>query len=111
MTDEGITGIGERTVLHYPNNLKGIQAHVRLIEEIADQFVIGENPLNVEKIWDRMYGNRHDLRHPSLWATPAISAIDMALWDIAGKAANPPLHPMRDIPLWEIELADNRANC
>jgi L-alanine-DL-glutamate epimerase-like enolase superfamily enzyme len=131
MTDEGITGIGERTVLHYSDNLKGIQAHVRLIEEIADQFVIGENPLNIERIWDQMYGNRHDLRHPSLWATPAISAIDMALWDIAGKAADLPIYsmlggqyhekipvyaympreidlrkqPMRDIPLWEIELA------
>ncbi|MBM3959985.1 MAG: mandelate racemase/muconate lactonizing enzyme family protein [SAR202 cluster bacterium] len=158
-TDEGITGIGERIAgSSYSNNLKDIQTHVRLVEEFVGQFVIGQNPLNIELLWDRMYGSRHDLRHPSLFATPVISGIDMALWDIAGKAANrpiygllggqyheklrayaympsaglrehpekagevaaklleegnsackidpfPPLHPIRDIPLWEIENA------
>ncbi|GIS97756.1 MAG: hypothetical protein CM1200mP24_10400 [Gammaproteobacteria bacterium] len=49
----------------------------------------GKKPLNIELIWDTMYGSRHDLRPPSLYAKPVISAIDMALWDIAGKAANP----------------------
>lgn len=159
LTDEGITGIGERIAgSSYSNHLKDLKSQVSLIEEFAGQFVIGENPLNIELIWDRMYGTRHDLRHPSLYATPVISAIDMALWDIAGKAAgqpiynllggmyheklrayaympsaglveNPekagdvaaklleegnsackidpfmPLHPVRDIPIWEIENA------
>ncbi|MBN1686103.1 MAG: mandelate racemase/muconate lactonizing enzyme family protein [Spirochaetales bacterium] len=158
-TDEGITGIGERIAgSGYTNNLKDIQTHVRLLEEFVGLFVIGQNPLNIELIWDNMYGTRHDLRHPSLFATPVISAIDMALWDIAGKAAGMPiynllggryrekirayaympnegvvehpekagdvavklieegnsackidpfmpLHPIRDIPIWEIENA------
>lgn len=158
-TDEGITGIGERIAgSGYTNNLKDIQSHVRLLEEFVGLFVIGQNPLNIELIWDNMYGTRHDLRHPSLFATPVISAIDMALWDIAGKAAGMPiynllggryrekirayaympnegvvehpekagdvalklleegnsackidpfmpLHPIRDIPIWEIENA------
>ena len=158
-TDEGITGIGERIAgSSYSDHLKDIKSQISLIEEFVGQFVIGKNPLNIELIWDTMYGSRHDLRHPSLYATPVISAIDMALWDIAGKAANQPiynllggqyheklrayaympsaglnehpekagdiaaqlleegnsackidpfmpLHPIRDIPLWEIENA------
>ena len=158
-TDEGITGIGERIAgSSYSEHLGDLKSQVSLIEEFVGQFVIGENPLNIELIWDRMYGTRHDLRHPSLYATPVISAIDMALWDIVGKAANQPiynlmggmyheklrayaympseglvehperagevavklleegnsackidpfmpLHPIRDIPLWEIENA------
>ena len=95
LTDEGIVGLGERIAgSGYTNDLKNIQSQVRLIEEFADLFVIGENPLNIELIWARMYGTRHDLRHPSLFATPVISAIDMALWDIAGKAANLPIYNM-----------------
>ncbi|MEE2913913.1 MAG: mandelate racemase/muconate lactonizing enzyme family protein [Pseudomonadota bacterium] len=93
ITDEGIVGLGERIAgTAYSAHLKDIKSHVQLLEEFVGQFVIGQNPLNIELIWDRMYGTRHDLRHPSLYATPVISAIDMALWDIAGKAANQPIY-------------------
>lgn len=93
LTDDGITGIGERIAgSAYSNHLSDLKSQVSLIEEFVGQFVIGENPLNIERIWSRMYGARHDLRHPSLYATPVISAIDMALWDIAGKAANQPIY-------------------
>lgn len=159
ITDEGITGIGERIAgSSYSAHLKDLKSQVSMLEEFVGQFVIGQNPLNIELIWSQMYGSRHDLRHPSLYATPVISAIDMALWDIAGKAANQPIynllggkfheklrayaympsagliehperagevaaklleegnsackidpfmptHPIRDIPLWEIENA------
>jgi galactonate dehydratase len=94
-TDEGITGMGERIAgSSYSNHLDDIQAQVRLIEEFAGQFIIGEDPLNIELLWDRMYASRHDLRHPSLYATPVISGLDMALWDIKGKAANMPIYQL-----------------
>ncbi len=92
LTDEGIIGLGERAANAYSNRLGDLKGQVSLIEEFVGQFVIGENPLNIERIWGRMYGARHDLRHPSLFATPVISAIDMALWDIAGKVANQPIY-------------------
>ena len=87
-TDEGITGLGERIGNPYSRDLPGLKSQVNLIEEFVGQFVMGQNPLNIELIWDKMYGTRHDLRHPSLYATCIISAIDMALWDIAGKAGD-----------------------
>ena len=93
LTDEGIVGIGERIAgSSYSNRLSDLKSQVNLIEEFVGQFVIGQNPLNIELIWDKMYGTHHDLRHPSLYGTPVISAIDMALWDIAGKGANQPIY-------------------
>ena len=95
-TDEGISGLGERVVgSAYPNPdtadlfIKGQQ---NLLKEFVREYVIGENPFNTEKIWDKIYASRHDYRHPSLYSTPTISAIDMALWDIVGKATNQPIY-------------------
>ena len=93
ITDEGIIGLGERiTGGAYSRNVGDLKSQISLIEELVGQYVIGENPFNIERIWDRMYASRHDFRHPSLYATPVISGIDMALWDIVGKAANQPIY-------------------
>ena len=92
-TDVGITGLGERiTGGSYSRSLGDLKSQIGLIEELVDQYVIGEDPFRIERIWDRMYASHHDFRHPSLYATPVISAIDMALWDIVGKAANQPIY-------------------
>ncbi len=92
-TDEGITGLGERiTGGAYSRDIADLKTQVGLIEEMVRNYVIGENPFNIERIWDRMYAARHDFRHPSLYATPVISGIDIALWDIVGKAANQPIY-------------------
>ncbi len=92
-TDEGITGLGERiTGNTYSDRLGDLQSQISLIHELAGQFVVGENPFNIERIWDRMYSARHDFRHPSLQATPVLSGIEIALWDIVGKATNQPIY-------------------
>ena len=101
-TDEGITGLGERIAGYsYSGNPGALKAHISLLEELVETFVIGRDPGNIERIWDQMYGSRHDLRHPSLYATPAISAIDMALWDIAGKVAGQPIYNLLGGQYWE----------
>ncbi len=87
-TDEGIVGLGERVTGHNLN----MKSQIELLNDLADRFVIGENPFHVEKIWQAMYGTLHDYRHPSLTYTPAMSAIEMALWDIIGKATNQPIY-------------------
>ena len=52
-TDEGITGLGERiTGNTYSRNLGDLKSQIGLIEELGHQFVVGEDPLRIEKIWD-----------------------------------------------------------
>ena len=87
-TDEGIVGLGERV----SGGVTDLAPQVALLEHLAEQFVIGENPFHVERIWQRMFASLHDYRHPGMDRTPAISAIEMALWDIIGKATNQPIY-------------------
>ncbi len=87
-TDEGIVGLGERV----GGGVTDLAPQVALLTHLAEQFVIGENPFYVERIWQRMFASLHDYRHPGMDRTPAISAIEMALWDIIGKATNQPVY-------------------
>ena len=88
LTDEGLIGLGERPTGHAAD----LRAQIQLLETMCEEFVVGQSPFDVEKLWQRIYGTRHDYRHPSLFATPAISAIEMALWDLIGKATGQPIY-------------------
>lgn len=87
-TDEGIIGLGERV----SGGVTDLVPQVALLKHLAEQFVVGENPFHVERIWQRMFAAVHDYRHPGMDRTPALSAIEMALWDIIGKATNQPIY-------------------
>ncbi len=87
-TDEGIVGLGERPTGH----AQDLSSQISLIHQICDEFVIGNSPFDVERLWQTVYGSRHDYRHPSLYGTPALSAIEMACWDIIGKALDQPVY-------------------
>ena len=87
-TDEGIIGLGEKPTGHARN----LKPQVELIHSLCDQFVIGRDPTQIESIWQNAYGSRHDFRHPGLDSTPALSAIEIALWDIVGKVAGQPIY-------------------
>ena len=81
-TDEGISGLGELN--RRPKEI------IAVIEDWAPALLIGRDPRNVERLWETMfmyatpYGNTGAARR-------AMSAIDMALWDIAGKAVGAPV--------------------
>ena len=87
-TDEGIVGLGERVTGHATD----LTSQIALLHDLCDRFVTGQSPFDIEKIWQAMYGTVHDYRHPGLGITPAISAIEMALWDIVGKATGQPIY-------------------
>jgi D-arabinonate dehydratase len=86
-TDEGITGVGYAFALL---KAKGIRT---LMEENLAPLILGEDPLQHEMLWERMYqANYYDGGGGAIMR--GISAIDIALWDIRCKAAGLPLYRM-----------------
>ena len=108
-TDEGIVGVGEadtapllaRTIVEMPSS----HSLARGLREV----LVGEDPLQIDRLWQRMfhasdhYGRRGAAIH-------VISAIDIALWDIAGKVAGRPVcellggRRLGDIPVYASEV-------
>lgn len=86
-TDEGITGWGEIT--NYPGFV-GNRAIARYVQEIRE-FLIGKDPSEIELIWNTTF--RLFTYTGTRGATAAaISGIDIALWDILGKALDKPIY-------------------
>jgi galactonate dehydratase len=83
-TDEGLTGLGEPYLEGHP---EGVIAEVRRLEPL----LLGEDPRRVEHLWERMYTAGGHYRGGPVTMS-AISGIDIALWDVAGKAAGVPVH-------------------
>jgi galactonate dehydratase len=77
-TDEGLTGIGEAT-----GGLSAKPGEAQ-VHELA-RFVIGEDPLQPERVWQRMYKGMF------LSSNVGMNAIEIACWDILGKALNAPV--------------------
>ena len=82
-TDEGIYGWGESGVSSRELAVVGAIKHFR-------EFLIGKDPTRIGAIWQEMYRGQYFEGGRIL--TAAISAIDIALWDIAGKALDVPVH-------------------
>jgi mandelate racemase len=96
MTDEGISGIAYAQAFS-KHGAKAIRACLELLEEV----VVGEDPRQIETIWQKMWKVTKLLGHQGL-STFALSMVDIALWDIVGKAAGQPvfrlLTPPTDCP-------------
>jgi D-galactarolactone cycloisomerase len=89
LTDEGITGWGEA----FAQGLEPPEIAAAAIEHALKPLVTGMDPLATEVLWHRMYHATRDYgRKGSVVA--AISAVDIALWDIAGKARGVPIHAL-----------------
>lgn len=92
-TDVGIIGIGEAHTM--PTVLKAIiDAPVsQLAAQGLKHLVVGEDPLRIQYLWNKMYA--HTLVAGRRGAViNAISGIDIALWDIFGKATGQPVHQL-----------------
>ncbi len=84
-TDEGLVGLGEGTITSKSQTVAAaIMEHER--------YLIGKDPRQIERLWQAMY------RYPRWRGGPvlnsAISAIEIALWDILGKSLNVPIYQL-----------------
>lgn len=84
-TDEGVTGVGEATLEYKEKALVGAVEHIK-------DYLVGKNPLNIEKHF-------HDIYRDAYWRggavlMSALSAVEMALWDILGKHLGVPVYQL-----------------
>ena len=82
-TDGGITGVGEAGV--------GGGSTKHVIEQQLRPMLVGEDPLLIEGLWQKMFARTRQFGRRGI-VMNAISGVDIALWDIAGKAAKLPVY-------------------
>lgn len=82
-TDTGLTGIG--SVYSHPTLTRHIIDH-----QLRD-LLTGQDPLDIERLWQRCYGVTRWYGRKGV-ALSALGGIDIALWDIRGKAAGKPIY-------------------
>jgi len=85
-TDGGIEGLGY-TMLVGGFGARSVRAY---LEESLVPLLTGENPLEVGRLYERMYENDRGIRKKGV-PMYAISAVDIGLWDILGKVAGQPV--------------------
>jgi len=83
-TDEGVFGLGDGTL---NGREKSVVAY---LQDHVIPCIIGRDPFEIEDIWQYLYKGAYWRRGPVTMA--AIGAVDVALWDIKGKALNTPVY-------------------
>jgi galactonate dehydratase len=89
-TNRNITGWGEITGLE-----------PRVAAALADslrELLVDQNPTRIEHLWQKVFRSHRDMRGGA-FMTHTLSAIDMALWDITGKAWGVPVYRLLGGPL------------
>ena len=84
-TDEGITGWGE---CFGPGTIA--IANKTIVEKVIQPMILGDDPLDRDVIWHKCYNLMRDHGQKGM-PLQALSGVDIALWDIAGKVANLPI--------------------
>lgn len=88
-TDEGISGFGEVGMAYGV----GASAGFGMAKDLA-AIIIGMDPMQSEKIWDKMQKKTFWGQGGGTVVSAGMSAIDIALWDIKGKALNVPCYQL-----------------
>ncbi|MFC1996317.1 mandelate racemase/muconate lactonizing enzyme family protein [Chloroflexota bacterium] len=86
-SDDGVQGLGYTYTIGQGG--AGVKS---LIDEAYKPLLIGENPRNIERLWEKMWRQLHYIGRGGL-VSFAISAVDIALWDLVSKK--------NDAPLWQ----------
>ncbi len=88
VADNGIEGVGEV----YCDSF-GPKAMKAMIEDVFGRYVQGTDPFHIESLWRKVYSSGYSQRpDPSL--VGVLSGIEIALWDILGKALEKPIYEL-----------------
>ena len=87
-TDEGVTGWGE---CFGPGNVA--LGNKTIVERVIAPMVLGDDPLDRDVIWHKVYNLLRDHGQKGM-PMQALSGVDIALWDIAGKVTGQPIHKL-----------------
>ena len=88
-TNKGIVGWGEA----FCQGLEPPEISAAVIENALKPILLEQCPLDIEVLWHKMYSTTRDYGRKGS-VISAISAVDIALWDIAGKYYNEPIHQL-----------------
>lgn len=87
-TDCGIQGVGEVYSATF-----GPQVVQAMIEDAFERYLLNQDPHHIERFWRQAYSSGFTQR-PDLSMMAVISGLEMACWDIIGKAANKPVYEL-----------------
>ena len=87
-TDQGLHGWGESHAVMTPRVVQTV------ITDLFTPILLGENALDVEVLWDKMYSTQRLRGYSSGFYKRAMAGIDIALWDILGKASGMPVYQL-----------------
>jgi galactonate dehydratase len=88
ITDGGVEGVGEvYSVPFHPHVV------ARMIGDVCERYVIGTDPFKIERLWRVVYSSGYTQR-PDVALMGILSGIEMACWDIVGKALNKPVYEL-----------------
>jgi len=85
-TDGNVPGVGEAYCVPFHPEIV-----TRMLVDVFERYLAGEDPHNIEKIWRRVYSAGYT-QHPDLALMGVLSALEMACWDIIGKEAGQPVY-------------------
>ncbi len=85
-TDGNITGWGQCHAPIAPH------VHTAIISDLLAPVLIGEDPRNVEVLWERMYSTQRLRGYDSGFFISSIAGVDLALWDVLGKSLREPVY-------------------
>jgi L-alanine-DL-glutamate epimerase-like enolase superfamily enzyme len=89
-SDEGIYGVGEAGLAYGI----GHSAAAAMVKNLAERFLIGTDPMKIEKLWNDMFRETFWAQGGGPIVFGGMSALDIALWDIKGKALQTPVYQL-----------------
>ena len=87
-TDDGLVGWGEAHSPPVPGVAKAV------IADLFAPLLLGQNPLAIEVLWDHLYASMRLRGHGTGFMLESLAAIDIALWDLVGKALDQPVYQL-----------------